>query len=77
MAERTHQTIVGDMLDYICWKYYGSSGVSQSPYVEKVLEWSGNYRLSDYPEVLPPSVVIELPAFTVDKPLVRLWDYGE
>ncbi len=77
MAEkRTYTTVQGDVLDHVVWKFYGENGVSQSPYVERVLELTTNYRLSDQPEVMPPGVEIDLPPMTVDAPAVRrLWDW--
>ena len=60
----------GDMLDYICWKYYGSS----SGYVENALESPKNYRLCDEPEILDAGTEVTLPEFTVVAPALTLWD---
>jgi phage tail protein X len=45
----------GDMLDRICWKFYGR----QSGAVEVVLE--ANPHLADQGPLLPAGIVIELP----------------
>lgn len=45
----------GDMLDRICWKFYGR----QSTAVEAVLE--ANPHLADHGPALPAGIVIELP----------------
>ena len=72
MADINYETRAGDMLDEICFNHYGySSGA-----VEAVLEYDKNYRLADYPELLPAGVIIYLPqlrAKTSDVP-PRIWD---
>ncbi len=60
----------GDMLDAICFKYYGS----QIGTAEAVLE--ANPGLAEHGPMLPAGLVIELP--DIDAPqaekAVRLWD---
>lgn len=71
MADAIYTTRPGDMLDYICWKHYGSS----SGYVEAILEHARNYRLSDQPDILPGEVNIFLPEIRLKEPQpIRLWD---
>lgn len=60
----------GDMLDYLCWKHYGSS----SGYVEFILEHRSNYRLSDLPELLSAGTVVNMPEHTVQLAPLKLWD---
>lgn len=65
-----YRTKEGDMLDAICYRYYGrSSGV-----VELVL--IANQNLSRQPEQLPSGLVItlpDLPVQTNDITPIRLW----
>lgn len=71
MPDITYTTKPEDMLDYICWKHYGSS----SGFVEAVLEYEKNYRLADQPELLPGELTIYLPEVRVEqKEPIRLWD---
>lgn len=61
----------GDMVDWICWHYYGE----QSGAVEAV--YAANPWLSNYGPQLPPGLTIVLP--TIPKPVdtisvVKLWD---
>ncbi|BBF79273.1 tail protein X [Acinetobacter ursingii] len=69
----TYLTKEGDTLDFIAYKYYGSTDNQQ---VEKIL--SANYKLSEYPAVLPEGVLIELPEQTrtptISSKKVKLWD---
>lgn len=67
----TYLTSQGDMLDEICWRYYGQ----QSGAIEAVLE--ANPGLSDLGEVLPVNVSIILPDLVeaeADEQPIRLWD---
>jgi phage tail protein X len=59
----------GDMLDRICWKFYGR----QSGAVEAVME--ANPHLADRGPLLPAGIVIELPALAEpeDEPSGALW----
>lgn len=60
----------GDMVDAICWAYYGAS----AGYTEAVLE--ANYRLEDYPPQLPAGLTITLPNINLEPSdsEIRLWD---
>jgi phage tail protein X len=51
-----YQTKAGDMLDAICWKFYGSS---ESGILEAV--YAANQNLSFRGEVLPAGLIITLP----------------
>ena len=51
----TYRTQAGDMLDEICWLYYGRTHGT----VERVLE--ANPGLADYGPVLPAGVLVTLP----------------
>lgn len=64
-----YTTIEGDMLDYICWKYYGKT----SNYVEKVL--AANTHLAEYGTILPAGIKIFLPVIDEPKSLqkIKLW----
>ena len=70
MADAQWTAKDGDMIDYICWKHYGSSSV----YVEKVLESPKNYRLCDEPEVLSAGKEVILEDHVVVQPPIKLWD---
>ena len=66
-----YTTVQGDMLDLICFQHYGVTDGT----VEKVLE--ANYRLSDYPLILPAGVTIKLPEIEQEQPadkMINLWD---
>lgn len=60
----------GDMLDYICWKYYGQ----QSGAVEQVLE--ANRGLADKGITFKAGLVIEMPDLDLTKATqtISLWD---
>jgi phage tail protein X len=65
-----YRTKDGDMLDAICYRYYGS----QSGVVELVL--AANQNLSRQSEQLPAGVIInlpDLPSQTKDITPIRLW----
>lgn len=67
-----YRTRDGDVLDAICWAYYGRVDV-----VPAVLE--ANRDLARLGPVLPAGVLIELPALAQsdsvsDTPSVHLWD---
>lgn len=67
----TYSTKNGDMLDAVCWNYYGRS----SGAVELVLE--ANRGLADYGPELPAGLVIVLPDLPSesDAPkMTRLWE---
>ena len=67
-----YRTLDGDMLDDLCWRYYGR----QSGAVEAVLDAAANRGLADYGPRLPAGVtvaLIDLPAPPSRAP-VRLWD---
>jgi len=63
-------TKAGDMVDAICWRYYGK----QADAVEKVLE--ANPALADLGPILPAGRIIVLPDVVVaaEPEQVRLWD---
>ncbi len=65
----TYTTKDGDVLDLICWKYYGSA----SGNLEKVLE--ANRHLADLPAVFSAGVKIILPDLTTkEEPEgIKLW----
>jgi len=66
----TYTTKVGDLLDDICFKFYGQS----QGYLEAVL--NHNYRLAEEGPILPAGVLIALPEFDgvgVDKHQIKLW----
>lgn len=69
MADTVYRTLAGDVLDWICWRYYGR----QSGAVEAVL--AANVGLAERGAVYPAGVVITLPALAepVSQP-TRLWD---
>lgn len=65
----TYRTREGDVLDYICWKHYGTTSV-----VEKVLD--ANMNLAEYGTILPSGLSIELPDISLQKEVEAesLWD---
>ncbi len=66
-----YRTRDGDVLDAICYKFYGS----QTGHTEKVL--SHNPSLADYGPILPSGIIIDLPkpsSVTPIKKTIRLWD---
>ena len=65
----TYTTKDGDVLDSICWKYYGST----SGTVEKVLE--DNRHLANLPAIFAAGVKIILPDLTTEEEAesVKLW----
>ena len=67
----TYRTKDGDMIDLICWQYYGKS----SGTVEAVLE--ANRFIADEGERLPSGMIItlpDLPASITEQKTVNLWD---
>jgi len=64
-----YKTKENDMLDFICWKHYGSS----SGTIEVVLKT--NPGLAEY-ELLPAGLTIKLPVIQKEtqKQVVKLWD---
>ena len=70
MANRVYTTIDGDMLDLIAHLEYGISSK-----VTEVL-YDVNYRVGDYPIVMPAGVDVELPPQTPPRlrNVIRLWD---
>ncbi|MGL9719178.1 MULTISPECIES: tail protein X [unclassified Wolbachia] len=64
-----YKTKENDMLDFICWKHYGSS----SGAIEVVLK--ANSGLAEY-ELLPAGLIIKLPVIQKEtqKQVVKLWD---
>jgi len=66
----SYTTIDGDMIDRICWRYYG---VSSGP-MEMVM--AANPHIRQHGEKLPAGLVIDLPPFTlpVAEKQVKLWD---
>lgn len=64
----TYRTSEGDVLDLICYQYYGQSGMTAS-----VL--AANPNLSEYGSLLPSNVEIFMPDLvTKSKETVSLWD---
>ena len=66
-----YSTKDGDTLDEIAYRYYGNTN---NKVVEKIIE--ANFGITDYPAILPASVLIELPEVTqsTEKQKVKLWD---
>ena len=65
-----YKTAQGDMLDYICWKFYGQ----QSGAVELVLD--ENPGLADLGPVIPENTTITLPDLpepASEVQPIRLW----
>ena len=65
-----YNTREGDVLDWICWKHYGT----QKGVAEAVL--NANHGLADLGDVLPAGVKILLPELALPKAeqVIRLWD---
>lgn len=65
----TYTTKDGDVLDDICYVYYGHLTGT----VEKVMQV--NYRLSQYGPILPAGINIVLPEIKTksSKDIVRMW----
>ena len=66
----TYTTKDGDVLDDICYIYYGHLTGT----VEKVMQ--ANYRLSQYGPILPAGIKIILPEIKIksSKDIVRMWE---
>ena len=66
-----YSTKDGDTLDEIAYRYYGNTS---NKVVESIIE--ANFGITDYPAILPASVLIELPEVTqsTEKQKVKLWD---
>ena len=63
-----YTTQKGDILDYICWKHYGTD-----EYIEEVLK--ANPSIAEYGYEFPAGVKIELPVIEkADKVEIQLWD---
>jgi phage tail protein X len=69
MSGTVYRTLDGDVLDWICWRYYGR----QSGAVEAVL--AANVGLAERGPIYPAGVRVTLPelAEPVRQP-TRLWD---
>lgn len=67
---KVYTTMEGDVLDQICYGYYGQSGAV----TEAVLAL--NPGLSEYDEVLPAGIRILLPKVAIETVVQtkRLWD---
>lgn len=65
----TYRTREGDVLDYICWKHYGTTSV-----LEKVLD--ANMNLAEYGTIFPSGVIIKLPEISIQTEVEAesLWD---
>jgi phage tail protein X len=63
----TYATKEGDMLDWICWKHYGTTAV-----LEQIL--AANPDLTD--EKLPAGIIVKLPYITSikSKNEIKLWN---
>jgi phage tail protein X len=70
MATLKYTTKEGDMVDELCWRYYGI----QSGAVEQV--YDANPNLAGYGPILPQGVVITLPELTTEATdtSVNLWE---
>lgn len=68
-----HTTIEGDVLDYLCWKYYGSTS---GRIVETVLE--ANMGLADNGPTMAAGIVIQFPDIqataSTDNRTYALWE---
>lgn len=69
MSDTVYRTLDGDVLDWICWRYYGRQGGA----VEAVL--AANVGLAERGPIYPAGVLVTLPdlAEPVIQP-TRLWD---
>ena len=69
----TYTTKDGDVLDSICWKYYGSTGSFSVGTVEKVLE--ANRHLAELGAIFSAGTKIILPdlALAIEPESVKLW----
>jgi phage tail protein X len=70
MSDTIYRASQGDMLDHICWRFYGK----QSGAVEAVL--AANPRLAELGPVLPVNTTVRLPALPVavtEVQPIRLW----
>lgn len=67
----TYLTREGDTIDFVCWKFYGSTA---NKVVESVLD--ANFGLADYGAQLPAGLAISLPELTEPSKTqgVKLWD---
>lgn len=66
-----YQTQAGEVLDQICFRYYGRT----QRYTEAVRE--ANPQLSEHSVILPAGVTIVLPALdalAIEEQTIRLWD---
>jgi phage tail protein X len=73
VAATQYRTSENDMLDRICWRYYGR----QSGAVEAVLEANRAIGLAAYGPVLPGGLLITLPELTESETAtttVSLWE---
>ena len=66
-----YTTREGDTVDYVAWKFYGSTSNQET---EAVL--AANVGLADHGPVLPAGVVIVLPKIAAPKKTqgIKLWD---
>lgn len=67
--DKNYLTSDGDVLDRICWLFYGST----ANVTERVL--ARNPVLNKYPSVLPAGIILVLPLFKYEPNRVALWDY--
>lgn len=67
----TYITREGDSVDYIAWKFYGSTS---NQVVESVL--AANRGLADYGALLPANLTITLPEVSTPAKTqgIKLWD---
>lgn len=67
--EKNYLTLDGDVVDRICWIFYGvSRGATEAVFAR-------NPILSAFPSVLPAGVIIILPRFVYEQDRKPLWDY--
>jgi len=65
-----YRTLLNDTVDYICWKFYGSTdGTAEKVYL-------ANPGLADHGPELPRGLLVELPEIEPPKTTdgVKLWD---
>jgi phage tail protein X len=67
--DKNYLTMDGDVLDKICWLFYGQS----SKTTEAVLK--RNPLLNRYPSVLPAGLILVLPVMRYEAQRKPLWDY--
>lgn len=67
--DKNYLTTQGDVLDKICWLFYGITDRT----VKIVLE--RNPILNEYPSILPAGILLVLPTLNAEPSRQPLWDY--